>query len=452
LLPLGECGFHGGNGPDLVVAQAQVGKGFGLQFAFGLFAAAFEQVQQALRRMDTRQGPRSVGRLAHVAEPSAAEFRQLLHVGAAIGGIDERQLKVAALAVGPGPGLARQPPGRLMLGRLDEAAGVAFGLRDLSGHVDLLPLGLDHRQRDEAGKQHVVGGLLALRGPFRDRQVLAMLRAGAAAVTGPHGVGVPAGLDQLQVDELPRGRLVDLHLAGGLARSFDELAQGVGAFLVLLRSELGVELRLQAGGALAGLFGQLLIDRAFLLRLLGHGALLGGLGLQQASHLGLHGLFGLGVMQLRLQLLNLLLQAGQLAARVVRHDEGARLERGIAAETAMEPDGKLPRHLQRFHALAVADAVGGFAGGQVAGAAQQLEKLPDLRIHAQPHVHGAQQLGLRGLRRVHADARGDVLCDRLSQQPKLDGATGGVKREHPFGRGTQIGQQRRMLRKKPEVA
>ena len=101
----------------------------------------------------------------------------------------------------------------------------------------------------------------------------------------------------------------------------------------------------------------------------------------------------------------------RLAAGVVRHHERPRLEGRVSTEGAVEPDRDLARHLQGVQALAVADAVGEFVRGLVARAAQQVEELADLRVHAQALIHGTQQLGLRGLHQAHADARGDVLRD-----------------------------------------
>ena len=124
----------------------------------------------------------------------------------------------------------------------------------------------------------------------------------------------------------------------------------------------------------------------------------------------------------------------------------------VSTEGAVEPDRDLARHLQGVQALAVADAVGEFVRGLVARTAQQVEELADLRVHAQALIHGTQQLGLRGLHQAHADARGDVLRDGFGQQPQLDDAAGGIKREQPLGRRAQIDQQRRVFGQELEIA
>ena len=55
VLALSQCHFHGRDGPDLVVTQAQVAKAFLLELVFRFFAAARQQIDQTLGRMKARQ-------------------------------------------------------------------------------------------------------------------------------------------------------------------------------------------------------------------------------------------------------------------------------------------------------------------------------------------------------------------------------------------------------------
>ena len=144
---------------------------------------------------------------------------------------------------------------------------------------------------------------------------------------------------------------------------------------------------------------------------------------------------------MRVQLGNLLLQRQELLAGVVRQLERARLEVGVAAEAAVKPDGDLPRDLERLQPFPVADAVVGLVGGQVASAAEQVEQLPHLSVQAQPHIHGAQQLGLAGLDQSDAEAGGNVLRNGFGQQAQLEHAAGGVEREQALGSGAEVSEQ-----------
>ena len=69
---------------------------------------------------------------------------------------------------------------------------------------------------------------------------------------------------------------------------------------------------MQLGQALAGFFGQLLVNGALFLGALGHVALLRGLGFKQLGDFCLRGLGGLGLLELALQCGDLLLQGDEL--------------------------------------------------------------------------------------------------------------------------------------------
>ena len=79
-------------------------------------------------------------------------------------------------------------------------------------------------------------------------------------------------------------------------------------------------------------------------------------------------------------------------------------------------------------------------GGLVAAAAQQVEELAHLGVHAQAGIDGAQQLGLGGLDQVHTQPGGNVLRDGLGQQAQFEHAAGGVERKQALCRGAQFCQ------------
>src|SRR5689334_9034064 len=96
--------------------------------------AASQQVEQTLGGVEPRQRPRRVCGRTDVTEPGAAGLGELLDVGPAVAGVDERQLEVAALAVVPWTRMTCVRPGRSHCRFHAETTGVALGLADLAGH------------------------------------------------------------------------------------------------------------------------------------------------------------------------------------------------------------------------------------------------------------------------------------------------------------------------------
>ena len=110
------------------------------------------------------------------------------------------------------------------------------------------------------------------------------------------GIGLPAGFDQLRVDQAAGGGFVQMHVAGGLGGAVCKALLFIGAGLALCRLQLGVELGLELHGALLGLFGQGLVDGGFFLGAGGQGAFLRSLRFQQAGQLCLVSAAGLHVL------------------------------------------------------------------------------------------------------------------------------------------------------------
>ena len=233
----------------------------------------------------------------------------------------------------------------------------------------------------------------------------------------------------MQVNDLAGGGLVQHHRLGGFGGTPGKACDVFGAGLLAGSRQLRVELRLQHCGSRPSFFGQLLVNRGLFPRPTRHVAFLGGLCFEQARHFNLVRLRGLGILQLGAQLRNLLLEIHQALAGIIRQLEGAGFEAWLVAETAMKPDRDLACDLKCFDAFAVADAVISLVRSQVAGAAQHVEQLANLGVHAQTCVDSAKQFSLRGLRKLHTQSGSDVLRDGFSQQPKLEHATRGVERK-----------------------
>jgi hypothetical protein len=114
-------------------------------------------------------------------------------------------------------------------------------LRNLAGDVGVFALGFDDGDRRQAGEQHVIGGFLAERRPFGDGLVFALFRACTAGVGELLSIGLPAGLDQLLVDQDAGEFFAEHQLFAGIP----------GALADLLRRFLaGVDLPLQGLQAL----------------------------------------------------------------------------------------------------------------------------------------------------------------------------------------------------------
>ena len=106
-----QCAFYRMDRLFLIVAQFQVAERLGFQGLFGLFLAALEQVEQAVRGMEFFQCPFGVAGGAHIPEPGATLFCQLRHIGAAVTGIDEGHVVVRVIIIGPGDGAPCQIEG-----------------------------------------------------------------------------------------------------------------------------------------------------------------------------------------------------------------------------------------------------------------------------------------------------------------------------------------------------
>ena len=92
---------------------------------------------------------------------------------------------------------------------------VTFGLPNLAGDIDVLALGLDSSNRDEAGKQYVVSTLLTLGRPLGDRQIAVALGASALRVRQYVGVDLPARVAQQLIDQQACAGFIYRDLLGG---------------------------------------------------------------------------------------------------------------------------------------------------------------------------------------------------------------------------------------------
>lgn len=88
----------------------------------------------------------------------------------------------------------------------------------------------------------------------------------------------------------------------------------------------------------------------------------------------------------------------------------------------------------------------------VAGAAQQVEELADLRVQVQARVDRTEEVGLSGLDQRDPCAGGHRAGQRLGQQAQLEHTAGRIERKDAFSGGAEVGQQRRVFSQKAEIA
>ena len=416
--------------------------------------------------MKIGQRPCRIGRPAHVAEPDAAVFFQLLQIRPAIARKHERYSEICPLPVRPAlvpdhgsrrvrpSACVLQPGGFHPIPRL-EAARIALGLVDPAGNAFPGPLGFHHGNGRQPHKQYVVGPIPTHR-PFGNGQVAATLWAYTTCMRQFARIGLPACIPQLLVDQAAGGTLVHFHQRGRLAASLPPLAHpgAVGhAGLCHLRTGPG-QLFLQLVHHLCSLFGQGFVDlplfgcpgrqRALLFKLLP----------TQLVQMILITLAGLGVNQLALQGIDGVLQIEQLLAGIVRQDERSGPEAaGWVAKGAVVPEPYLAGHTQGLDRLTEADLRPGVVRGLVAPLAQQVEHLLNLRVQVQLAADDAQhlQLGLLGLRR-YAQLGGHLLRDAFGQQAQPRHAAARIQRQQLLGNLPQSGQHRAVGGQKPKVA
>ncbi len=346
------------DGPDrlfLIIAQLQVGEALLLKLLLGRLAAACQAVEQALRGVEVVQRPGQVRRLADIAEPGAGLFGELFDEGAAVAGVDERDLEMALAADGPGNGAALHlPSGQHRAGRL-EAGRIALGLRDLAGDVRVLTLGLDDGDRGQAGEESIVGRLLAARGPLRDGLVTALFGPCAFLVGQLLGGGLPTGVDELLIDQDAGQRFIEGDSGAGLLGLGTHVRDGllpVDGLSLYLRQTL-LEFLLLPGQRLFGLAGQLLIGPRLGIHLFSEGhvfRLLTGRQLGQAL-VALQLL--VGITEAGLESLNLGVQVTQVSTGILRRDKGAWFECcAQLAERLVVSSTKIPERAARSCARA----------------------------------------------------------------------------------------------------
>ena len=81
-----------------------------------------------------------------------------------------------------------------------ETAAVALCLDEGGGDVDVFPLRLNGCHGSETAEKHVIRRA-AFCGPFGDGHVLALLGAGALGIAELFGIGEPASLAELVIDQ-----------------------------------------------------------------------------------------------------------------------------------------------------------------------------------------------------------------------------------------------------------
>src|SRR6266852_30930 len=107
----------------------------------------------------------------------------------------------------------------------------------------------------------------------------------------------------------------------------------------------------------------------------------------------------------------------------------------------MEPNPKLPRHLQLMQGLGV--SAPGLVGGGVSCPAQVMEELTDLRRDHALVSKAVDEIELAGVGgRVHADDGGNPAGGHLRELAQLDQCSGWVVCEVPLSLGTQSDQKR----------
>ena len=134
------------------------------------------------------------------------------------------------------------------------------------------------------------------------------------------------------------------------------------------------------------------------------------------------------------------MQCIELLAGIIRQLEWARPELRGAAKGAVKPERHFAGDLEGFQGFAIAYHRPHFVDGIIAAHAQQVEHLAQLRIKSQATINRPDQLHLRGLLQLQANAVGHILGDSLGQQPQLSHATGRVVGEDFFGCRTERGQ------------
>ena len=206
-LALRDARFGLANGALLVGPQRKAKvKCRVVQARMGSHFVGLQQVLEPGRAVPAVQGQAAVFRLAQVAKPDAALGGQLAQIRPAVG----REHKGNAVLGLVAPMAFVQQ----CLAAGAKGAAVALGLLQGARYIDVLALGLHHGDGAQALKQHIVGRV-AFAGPFGNRHMAATLGARAFAVAQGGGVGLPAGLAQLRVDDAAGLGLVELHLRGG---------------------------------------------------------------------------------------------------------------------------------------------------------------------------------------------------------------------------------------------
>ena len=234
-LPHGPLG--GLDGAQLVVPQVEavgVGQevaGQGGKAAVARFRVALKQLLQTGGTHPAVQGLRRMGGRAHVLKPDARAFLMLAKVGAAIGRKEKGHAKAAPLAHDVGQVL-----------RADVAGVVLALMIEDGGNILVGGLGLDEAQQARARKKGIVGIAPAarggIRGPFGNGQIAPGLRPYAAGMAQVFGIGLPAHLPELLINEIARLGFGDAARARRLGCAAATLLPGQGGGLSGARNRL----------------------------------------------------------------------------------------------------------------------------------------------------------------------------------------------------------------------
>ncbi|MNJ60470.1 hypothetical protein D3C77_562050 [compost metagenome] len=106
-----ERRFHRLDGFLLIGSHLEVTKSLLLECLLSLFAAAFEQIQQPIRRVELLQCTGEIARVAGIAKPDAGLLGQLFDKGATVAGIEVGELILFTLTIVPGGRASLQHPG-----------------------------------------------------------------------------------------------------------------------------------------------------------------------------------------------------------------------------------------------------------------------------------------------------------------------------------------------------
>ena len=134
--------------------------------------------------------------MTQIRKPDAGFYLQLLHIRPAVGSKNKGHLKILPLSQ------------QIFRIAFSHSARVILALvADNAGNIRVPLFRLDKAHKLRADKERVIGEALFLiarhlvRRPFGNRQIASLRRTAALAVTQNSGVGLPANLTQLLVNQ-----------------------------------------------------------------------------------------------------------------------------------------------------------------------------------------------------------------------------------------------------------